>query len=180
MTDARLDQSILDARMRVDNLPTSGRSLRLDADAAACAAVAARLKVDNVKSIAVQLMAMPIKGGAHVTGEIEAAITQACVVTFVPLTQEISAPIDRLFLSGKNPDEERSAGSELFVDLEGKDLPDYFTGPEIDFNDLLLEILSLEIDPFPRAPDAQLPTEGDDVADISPFSVLKGLKSTRD
>ena len=48
------------------------------------------------------------------------------------------------------------ASAEVFVDLEGDDMPDHFEGHEADLSDLIVETLALAIDPYPRAPDASL------------------------
>jgi uncharacterized metal-binding protein YceD (DUF177 family) len=57
-----------------------------------------------------------------------------------------------------------------------------FEGDSIDVWPFVLEMLMLAIDPFPRAPGAELPgaeadaPEAADSAGDSPFAVLRGLK----
>jgi len=180
MTQETDDQPLLDASIRMDNLPVGGRNIKVATTQAQRLAIAKQLKIDALDRLTAELKATPIKGGVQVSGILRAVVTQACVVTFVPVTQEIEEKYDRIFLVGEDESNSRAAGSEVFVDLEGEDIPDYFEGPEVDFSDLLLEILALSIDPFPRAPDAKLDTTGDKKEDISPFAVLKDLKSTGD
>ena len=66
----------------------------------------------------------------------------------------------------------------MFVDVEGEDEPDYFEGPEADLSELIIETLSLAIDPYPRAPGVVLDTEDadDEEETASPFAALKGLR----
>ena len=76
-----------------------------------------------------------------------------------------------------------SAGAEIFVDLEGDDVPDHFEGTEADLSDLIVETLSLAIDPYPRAAGESiedLGIAGDDPAEDSPFARLRALKSPGD
>ena len=47
---------------------------------------------------------------------------------------------------------EPAPGAEVFVDLEGEDLPDHFDGPEADLSEWLIETLALALDPYPRKP----------------------------
>ncbi len=68
------------------------------------------------------------------------------------------------------------------LDPEGDDPPETFEGDSIDLWPFVLEMLVLALDPFPRAPDAQLPTGPDEAnepenAGKSPFAVLQALKS---
>ena len=68
------------------------------------------------------------------------------------------------------------------VDLEGDDVPDHFEGNEADLSDLIVETLSLALDPYPRLPGesvGQLGDDGDTGSDL-PFAGLKVLKDTED
>lgn len=173
---------LLDATIRFDNLPATGRTLKVKSTPPQNIAIAKRLAVESVERLSAQLEVKPIKGGIDVKGHVEAVVTQSCVVTFVPVFQEISEPINRIFLSGGGEEGAGRGGSEVFIDLEGDDLPDYFDGPEVDFTEVLLEHVALAIDQFPRAEGAELPppAEADAPENLSPFASLKHLKSTRD
>jgi len=96
--------------------------------------------------------------------------------------QEISEPIDRVFLPGGEKVYAGPADAEIFVDLEGDDVPDHFEGNEADLSDLIVETLSLALDPYPRLPGesvGQLGDDGDTGSDL-PFAGLKVLKDTED
>ena len=100
------------------------------------------------------------------------------VVTMAPLTQSISEPVDRVFLPGGEKDYAGPANAEVFVDLEGEDMPDHFEGNEADLSDLIIETLALSVDLYPREAGASLKDTGfePDRDESSPFDVLKALK----
>ncbi len=170
---------LFDATLRVDNLPAAGKVLNVEADAGELANLTDLMQVSSVDSFSAQLAVEKFRGGVRATGELKAQVTQPCVVTFEPVVQEIFEPVDRIFLPGADIGSDSAPGSEVFVDLEGDDIPDYLSGPELDLAPLLLEVLGLAIDLYPRAPGAELPDDADDGEDesLNPFAALKGLKT---
>lgn len=174
----RPDEFDLDAKVRVDKIPTAGRVVTIRTDDAQRAVLADRLKVSEVTEFSAQVTATRFRGGIQAKGTVEGTVIQPCVVTGDPVTQAISEPIDRVFLPGRDEASEATAGAEIFVNLEDDDLPDYFEGDEIDLADLVLEVFAIAIDLYPRKPGAELPEDqrGDDPAELSPFAALKELK----
>jgi uncharacterized metal-binding protein YceD (DUF177 family) len=168
------------AGIRLDPMPPEGRDLALSVGEEERALVADRLGVTEIHNLDVSLHAVKFRGGMRVTGRLAAAVVQPSVVTFDPVRQEIDEPIDRIFLPGGDRPHAGTAGAEIFVDPDADDAPDYFEGPEVDFSELIIETLSLAIDPYPRATgegidDLGLPQQDDD---DSPFARLKSLKNT--
>jgi len=166
----------LDATVRVDHLPAEGRELKLAANAEQLAALAERLGVSSLDRLDVSLHVAKFRGGLRVLGDLQAVVVQPCVVSFVPVRQDIDEPIDRIFLpavSGK-----AKVGDDIFVDVDEEDEPDYFEGPQADLSELIIETLSLAIDPYPRAPEALVAPEGvDDDGDTDrPFAALGALR----
>ncbi|MEQ1771124.1 MAG: DUF177 domain-containing protein [Devosia sp.] len=167
-----------DASIRLDSMPTAGRDVGVAPDADERAAIAAQLDISAVNRLAVKLHAVKFRGGMRVTGRLTAEIVQPSVVSLEPVTQEIAEPVDRVFLPGGEKSYAVTAGAEVFVDLDGEDVPDHFEGPEADLTDLIVETLALGLDAYPRAP-------GEDLAQLdlpqpppeeSPFAKLKALK----
>lgn len=169
---------LTDASIRLDSMPAEGRGLVLSADAEDRAALATRLEISAVDRLDVKLHADKFRGGMRVHGRLDSVIVQPSVVSLEPVTQTISEPVDRVFLPGGEKHFAGAAGAEVFVDLEGDDIPDHFEGPEADLTELIVETLALAIDPYPHA-------EGETVGAVdviednestSPFSSLKALK----
>lgn len=173
---------LLDAALRFDTIPVSGRSLDVAATESQRSRIAERLGIVSVENLAAALKATAFRGGVRVTGRLEAAVTQACVVTFDPVPETISEPLDRIFLPGGGDTGESRSG-EVFVDLENDDLPDHFEGPEVDFAEYLVETLALALDPYPRASGAEIADDGPlsgDEEPRSPFAGLQSLKPEKD
>ena len=98
--------------------------------------------------------------GVRVAGEVKAEIVQECVVTLEPLTATIAEPVEAILV----PEGSRLARpdfnetDELLLDAEGADLPETFSGDEVDAGALAEEFFALAIDPYPRKPGASLET----------------------
>ena len=167
-----------DASVRLDQMPTTGRDVHVTPSAEERAALAEQLGVDSLDALDVNLHAVKFRGGMRLTGRLTAAVTQPSVVTLEPTVQEIAEPIDRIFLPGGEKDYAGPAGAEVFVDLEGDDIPDHFEGNEADLTDLIIETLALAIDLYPRGAGESLDDLGlkPDVAEDHPFAALKSLK----
>jgi uncharacterized metal-binding protein YceD (DUF177 family) len=122
------------------------------------------------------------RDGVRLKGRVRATIEQACVVTLDPVQQQIDEEVETVFL----PENSRLAkrmtdgSGEMFLDPEGPDLPDTFSGDTIDVGAVAAEFAALAIDPYPRKPDLDYADriESDETMDKkpSPFAVLQGLK----
>lgn len=167
-----------DASIRLDSMPTAGREVDLAPTADERAALAEHLGVNAVDALSVKLHAVKFRGGIRVTGQLTATVTQPSVVTLEPLQQEIVEPVDRIFLPGGEKAYAGPANAEIFVDLEGEDIPDHFEGNEADLTDLIIETLALAIDLYPRAPGESVEALGLKAEPIEdhPFAALKALK----
>lgn len=173
---------LADAGIRLDSMPTNGRDLDLVLGAEDRLAIAGQLDITAVEKLEVKLHAVRFKGGIRVTGRLWATAVQPSVVSLEPVTQEIVEPIDRIFLPGGEKAYAGPADAEIFVDLEGDDMPDHFEGNEADLSSLIVETLALALDPYPRLPDetvGELPDDGDTEADL-PFAGLKVLKGDKE
>ncbi len=178
MSDPASRVQLAGASIRLDSMPVAGRDVSVSPDAEERAAIAAQLGLSAVDALEVTLHAVRFRGGMRVTGRLMATVTQPSVVSLEPVTETIAEPIDRVFLPGGEKAYAGPANAEIFVDLEGEDVPDHFEGNEADLSDLIIETLALAVDLYPRTeadrldlPEAEA---GDDAA--SPFAALKALK----
>jgi len=140
-------------RVRIDEIPPSGLRVTLGVDEASRARIAERLelvalaRLDAVVRVVLE-RARPERR-VRLEGRIEALATQTCVVTLEPVDARIDAAFERIL------DEAAPAADEAVVDPE---LPDVepLEGDLVDIGEIVIEELSLALDPFPRKPDAAL------------------------
>ncbi|MBO9589624.1 DUF177 domain-containing protein [Devosia sp.] len=171
-------EPLFDAIVRIDKLPTAGRSVSVNADEATRARIAEDMKLLAVESFVADLIVAPFRGGLRAQGRLKARIIQASVVSFEPVPQNIDEEVDRVFLPVGQTAKAPAPGTEIFIDLEDDDFPDHIDGPEVDLSALLIETLALAIDPYPRRDGEDLATIGIDAVedDSGPFAALRGLR----
>jgi hypothetical protein len=172
---------IPDASIRLDSMPSAGRDVDIVVEREAREAIAAQIEVTAVDRLHVRLHAVRFRGGIRVNGQLKALVVQPSVVSLEPVIEDIVESVDRVFLPGGEKPYAGKADAEVFVDLDGDEVPDHFEGNEADLSDLIVETLALSIDPYPRLPGeivGEIPDE-DDEADL-PFAGLKVLKVDED
>ncbi len=158
---------------RLVRLGPEARTVSLAANPAECAALASRFGILAVHALSAELRLAPEPGGTvRARGSLAAEVEQACVVTLEPVRQHVSAPIDlRILGEGEEPAD------------DDPDSPDEIesAGGLVDLGEAVAEQLALSLDPYPRAPGAELPPL--DVAEApepptkpNPFAVLGKLK----
>jgi uncharacterized metal-binding protein YceD (DUF177 family) len=115
-------------------------------------------------------------------GEFEAALSQRCVATLEPVATTVADRFVRRFMRGAPA----AVAGEVVVDAEAEDPPEPLGDGLIDVGEIVAEELAMAIDPYPRAPDGELPgqaggeaTAGQAAAAANPFRVLAGLKAKR-
>jgi hypothetical protein len=158
----------------IDRLGGSPITMDIRANAAECGRLSERLGLVALNSLAasVTFERRQTLDVIHVTGTLEADIVQTCVVSLAPFASHIEDgfAIDFTTLSGPPAD-------EVWVDIEN-DPPEPIENGVIDAGELAAQFLSLALDPYPRAPGAQLEAGGaeNDQISVSPFAVLRNLK----
>ena len=154
----------------VDRLGEGGVEERIVASPAERAAVARRLDLLALDRLEARL-SLRLAAGATlltVTGRIEAAVVQSCVITLEPVPAELSLPVEITYaLTRATPEDE-----DHIVD---PDAPEPLPTGGLDLGEEVVQLLSLGLDPYPRAPGAALPEEPDGAPD-HPFAKLRELK----
>ena len=169
--------------VKVGHISANPVTVRISADPADLQRLSGQWQVPEVRSFKAEVsLGRWKRDGVRVRGHVSAAIVQDCVVTLEPLEQQIEEDFDAVFL----PENSRLASrmldgnGEMFLDPEGPDLPDTFTGDSIDIGAVVAEFAALAIDPYPRkqGQDYADRIESDPASDKkpSPFAVLQGLK----
>ncbi|MBB3900287.1 YceD family protein [Roseococcus suduntuyensis] len=149
------------------HVPAGGQRLRLVADAAQCAALARRMGILAVHALVAELDLRPAEEGRiAVRGRLSAEVEQECVVSLEPVRQNIAEDIAwRLLPDGMEP-------------TDGDDDPDDIesAGGVVDLGEAVAQQLSLALDPYPRAPNAQRPDDPGAGGAHGPFAMLARLK----
>jgi len=148
-----------DLSVLVPKLPNTGRNIIFNAEEDTLVVLAQELGVEDLIEFRAELLARPWKkGGMALKGRVFVKLEQACVVTSEPVQEELLLDIDRKFLPvGKNLRREKlNDDGELVIDPDANDIPDEFSGDTIDLWGSLLEEVVLELNPFPRLPDAEI------------------------
>jgi hypothetical protein len=147
------------------------------ATVAECEAVATALDLLSCSALSARYAIKPLAGGRfRLSGEMAADVTQACVVTLDPVTAKIAEEFSVEFW----PEDSQNAGGGEQSVLGGQDV-ERLAGDAVEAGDIIFEVLSASLDPYPRKPGAEFawqdPRAGD--AASGPFAALGKLKQRR-
>lgn len=173
-------------RIRIGHVSHNPIEVRVEADERERLGLAKLWDILGVQALTAELKIRRWKkDGVKVMGAVHAEVTQACVVTLDPVEEVIDEEIEEIFVpegSSLARIPANDAG-EIILDPDGPDLPELFSGDEIDVGAFVAEMAAMALDPYPRKPDIQFDghTESDAADDRrpSPFAVLKGLKTEK-
>lgn len=156
-----------------DRIALSGMEVEVVATGAECVAIAERLRVPSVASLACRfrlsradsMLGLP-DGAILAEGTLTSAFEQECVVSLEPFPVTLREEFRVRFVP---------EGAETFDDdPESDDEIPYALGV-IDLGEAAVEQLALSLDPYPRKPGAKLPDSATD-PDAGPFATLARLK----
>lgn len=162
----------------VKTLPVGGRTVTLDATMEECAVLARDFALIDCGRLSATFQISPAGGPLiSVRGRISADVTQECSVTLKPVANTVNAEFVEIFTL----DPEKTA-REVEIDVNDTDPPEPIIGDEIDLGALASEHLALNLDPYPRGPDAQFldtVSEANGVGNTvsGPFAALQVLKT---
>lgn len=169
----------------VDGLTTRPRAFAVAADAAERTALARRLGLQAVARLEVAGEARSVRGDTLVrlSAHLLADVVQTCVVSLTPVPQRIETDFERLYAVGGLG--ETAVGVEVFFDEADDDIDPVEDG-RIDVGEAAAEQLALELDPYPRAPAAELESAASphddrqtDAAGDGAFAGLAKLRPSR-
>jgi hypothetical protein len=154
--------------------PDNAYRRRLIADESARAAIAEALDLVSLERLEADLAVRGWFDGVIIEGRWRASIVQICGVSLEPFATELEGE----FTVRAVPQGSVHApppGAEVVIDPEAEDPPDVLEGDLVDLGGYVVEHLALEIDPFPRSPNAVYePPEAPE--EPSAFATLRGLK----
>ena len=150
--------------LRADEVPSEGQQVAIEAEEGQRRAIAQRLGLARLEALSATLDITPLPGGGlEIAGQLNAVVEQLCVVSLEPLVSEIVRPLRLRFL----PLEDFRA-HEASLEAEGGAAaagPDEFdveplNEGSLDLAELVLQELSLALDPYPRKAGAIFETIG--------------------
>lgn len=158
----------------------------------ACRRLAQRLSVVSVDSLKADVKISHGAGEAayHVTGRIDAHLTQECVVTLEPVLSHIEDDFEAWFADPEAAISIAKARHEKLNEkghgelplLDESDDPEALVDGKIDLGELVTQYLSLAVNPYPHAegvefeqPKVKADEEGEDLIK-NPFAALKDWK----
>lgn len=164
---------------RVDTLGPAPRQVEIEADETERRALAERFDLVAIDWVEAQAALSRHGEIVTATGSLRATVTQSCVATGEPVAEQVDAPFRIEFRprpAGGGADEEIELGEAELDTI-------FYDGAAIDLGEAVAETLSLSLDPYPRAPDAEQALRDAGVKDeeqaareSSPFAALQGLK----
>ncbi len=172
--------ALFSLKVVVRDIGRKGQSMKLEADAGQRAALAKTLAIAAIERLVVEFHLDRVRGGAvHLRGRLVADVVQICVVSLDPVQQHIEEPMRMTLL----PAEAADGGPQKRVPIDPMEEEDQGTFCEgrIDLDRIVHEQLALSLDPYPRAPGADLEASGgSEVRErASPFATLERLKRDR-
>jgi uncharacterized metal-binding protein YceD (DUF177 family) len=142
------------------SLPEGGAAFDVAATPEERRALARRFDLIGLESLTARGHVERVPAGAlvRVSGALEAAVVQECVVTLEPVASTVRAPLERLYgdapAVAAAPSSWDGAGEGVTVDPEEDEIEPLPAGGVIDLGEVVAEELALALDPYPRAPDA--------------------------
>ena len=166
----------------LEALDEEGRRERIEAGEAERAALARRLGLVALDRLVAELELRLQPGGKviEVTGQLEAEVTQTCVVSLVPLERRLSEAFTALYTSEPAEDDDPDVDMEA-EDLAAEDPPEPL-GPEgLDLGEAVAQQLAVALDPYPRGEGVSLEAldwkeRGEEAGEDSPFGALRSLR----
>ncbi len=151
----------------------------LSAEPAVRARLAKALDLVALEALEADLALSAWFDGLQIDARWSARVTQTCGVTLEAFSSDLGGAFQLRLVPPSSPHAPVDPVEEIVIEPDAEDPPDLLEGDTIDLGVYLIEHLALEIDPFPRKPDAvfEPPTPN---AEISPFAVLRALKKDGD
>jgi hypothetical protein len=158
----------------VSDLSENGQKLRFEANADQRARLGVHAGIQSIESLSAIGDARRAADGVEVRLVLTASYHQACVVSLVPVAGAMTEDLTRIYLP---PRRIEASGPTLVFDPIETEPPEPLVSHVIDLGPVVAEHFILGLDPYPRAPGAELPAEAQgDAAEPSPFAVLRRLK----
>ncbi len=169
------DLKLWSAPIRADDVPETGRHVKLSANAATRAAIATHAGLRSLDRLeAAFAVTRRGRDGLRVTGEVSANVGQVCVVTLEQVDNKVSEHLAVDFLPASATEHVRTLADT--VDEGGDEPPELLRDGTVDLGALAIEFFILGLDPYPRKPDVEFAAPQAENTASGPFAALAKLK----
>lgn len=127
--------------------------------------IAKRLNLISVEKVEAELQ-LEKEERMLLSGKIIADVTQQCVRTLVPFSQHLEVKVHEVFFS-KTHEYTEDLNEELM------EVAELLEGTHLDLGEVVIQLLSLSLDPYPVAPGSKPLEYHDENGSSSPFDILK-------
>ena len=161
--------------VRVDTLGATPRHLSIGADEQERAALARRFGLVGIDKLSAEASLTRSGGDVVAAGSLTASVTQSCVASGEPVPAEVEEAFSIVF----RPHPQGLSEEEEIELSEGELDVVFYDGAAVDVGDAVAETLSLSLDPYPRAPEAETVLREAGVKseeEAAPAGPLAGLK----
>lgn len=134
--------------VRLDQIHAGARPVSISADEAERGALRRRFRLRALDRLDADYLLKPVAGGWLATGTVRAEVIQACVATGEDVPATVEAPFTIHFLREIGESAEEVELSEDDCDIMAVE------DERIDMGEAVAQTLALNLDPYPRAPDA--------------------------
>jgi len=161
--------------VRIDTLGGTAREISIGANEEERAALARRFNLVGIDHLSAELSLR--RSGDEVTakGSLRATVTQSCVATSEPVPESVEEAFEIHF----RPQPARPSEEDEIELSEGELDVVFYDGAAIDVGEAVAETMSLSLEPYPRAPNADEVLRGAGVKseeEAGPFGALAALK----
>jgi uncharacterized metal-binding protein YceD (DUF177 family) len=165
--------------VRIDTLGSAPRAVSIEATEAERTALAERFSLEAIHSLSASAELVRTGEAVRATGRVTAAVVQSCVATGEPVEEQVA---ENFTIEFRRHPEVGSPDEEIELSEGELDVVFYDTAA-VDLGDAVAETVSLALNPFPRAADAEdalraagVKSEEEAKAEASPFAGLAALK----
>lgn len=161
-----------------EDVPVAGLKFTLTANEHVREILRERFDLISLDSLIAEVEILPFrKTGLRVTGSFRATLVQACIVSLVPVESKLA---EEFTLDFRPVAVAKDGALEIAIDPMAEEAPEPLLEEGFDLGEVVAEQLALAIEPYPRAPGAELNNDvgSDEVLEKkpNPFAVLKNLK----
>lgn len=165
MTETPVRKPEFSYEIELGDVGRQGKAFRLAAGEEERRRIAERLGAPSVEKLEGELRVSATKTAIRVEGSIEAELTRECVASLESMQERVAEEFDLDFLR-EAPEPEDGE--------EGWETPEVHEGDRLDLGELLVQQLSLAMDPFPRKEGVESLAETyAPKGTVSPFAGLK-------